>query len=252
MKSGLLTTVSVVVWASVSQAADPGVGAPPRAVQPLTTSWAGGYGGLQGGVVEQYGKFLDFDGFLWGVNVVLPVHPQVPTTKGKHTGGAFGGHIGYNWQSDEWVYGLEADGSGVFAKFTAPAPTLFYPEANVSFDVSWLATLRARAGFLISPDTLLYVTGGLAVGHVRNAANLVENGSTIGTMTQEATRAGWVVGGGFEYMFSRRWTARAEVRYVDFGKSTVTCDDPACPGGPYRGEFSNQLLMGLVGTSLKF
>jgi hypothetical protein len=54
-------------------------------------------------------------------------------------------------------------------------------------------------------------------------------------------------------IFGRRWTVRVEVRYFDLGKSKVSCDDPRCPaGGPYRGEFSNRLLMGLVGTSLKF
>jgi outer membrane immunogenic protein len=246
MKNLLFTTVSVLTLISVAQAADLAVKAP-RPVLPVSANWTGWYGGLQGGIVDHRGKFHDIDGLLTGANG-FGGQAYSPS----HTGGIVGGHVGYNWQSNQWVYGFEADGSGVFAKFTALAPAPGNPDSNVSFDVSWLATFRARAGALISPDTLLYLTGGLAIGHVKNSASLVQSGFTLGTMTQESTRTGWVIGGGIEHMFSQRWTARAEVRYVDLGSSTVICPAPVCSVGPYRGEFSNKLLMGLVGASLKF
>jgi hypothetical protein len=54
-------------------------------------------------------------------------------------------------------------------------------------------------------------------------------------------------------MFARNWTARAEVRYADLGKASTTCTgSPGNCGFAYRGEFSNTLLMGLIGVSLKF
>jgi opacity protein-like surface antigen len=59
------------------------------------------------------------------------------------------------------------------------------------------------------------------------------------------------VGGGIEYMFSPHWTARAEFRYVDLGKTGQSCVAVSnCSG--YRGEFSNKLTLGLVGLAYKF
>jgi hypothetical protein len=58
-------------------------------------------------------------------------------------------------------------------------------------------------------------------------------------------------------MFGPHWTARAEARYVDLGRSTVNCipgtsNCIAPGGGTYRGEFRNSLVMGLVGIDFKF
>jgi outer membrane immunogenic protein len=78
--------------------------------------------------------------------------------------------------------------------------------------------------------------------------------TSLGTnMIVDKVKTGWTAGGGIEHMFARNWTARAEVRYADLGKTSTTCTGSAgnC-GFAYRGEFSNTLLMGLVGLSLKF
>jgi opacity protein-like surface antigen len=61
-------------------------------------------------------------------------------------------------------------------------------------------------------------------------------------------------------MFTQHWTARAEFRYADLGKTNVTCNSATnlggCvslgPSGAYRGEFSNRLMLGLVGVAYKF
>ena len=37
-----------------------------------------------------------------------------------------------------------------------------------SRSVEWLATAKARAGYLVNPSAFLYLTGGLAVGGVRS------------------------------------------------------------------------------------
>ena len=123
------------------------------------------------------------------------------------------------------------------------------PASFVNFDVNWLATIRARFGVAVASATLLYVTGGVAFGNVRNHAGVTFLGTNY---VVDKITTGWTVGGGIEHMFARNWTARAEVRYADLGKTTVNCTgDTTCDFG-YRGEFSNKLLMGLVGVSLKF
>jgi opacity protein-like surface antigen len=57
-------------------------------------------------------------------------------------------------------------------------------------------------------------------------------------------------------MFSPHWTARAELRYVDLGKTNVACVSATnfnqCVAAAYRGDFSNTLKLGLVGLAYKF
>src|SRR5262245_24988706 len=76
-----------------------------------------------------------------------------------------GGHVGYNWQSQRWVYGVEADfqwtgEDGDVSACVGPAC------ATASYELDWFGTLRGRAGYLLDPPSLLYVTGGFAYGHL--------------------------------------------------------------------------------------
>lgn len=242
MKTILLASVSVIALTYGACAADLPVKAPPPA--PVVWSWAGPYIGIQGGIVSHRGEFDDPDGFLNRAFAVTP-----PTTyRSDKTGGIFGGHAGYNLQSGSIVYGIEADFSGMSAKGSTTRPN--EPTSFANFQVRWLATIRGRLGVTVTPATLLYATGGVAFGDVRNHSGVAAFNSN---MIVDKVRTGWTVGGGLEHMFARNWTVRAEVRYADLGNNSATCT-PA--GGdcifPYRGEFSNKLLMGLVGVSLKF
>ncbi len=229
MRLYFLATVSGLALNCSAYAADMPLKARPMLAP---AQWTGWYAGVQGGIVDHDGKLLDVDGFLRGANGF-----GGQTYTASETGATFGGHLGYNWQRDRWVLGLEGDISGVWAKADANAPVPpAFAGSTVSFDVQWLATIRARAG--------------VAFGGVKNNGTL--NQGIPFRMDQDTTKTGFVVGGGIEHMFGPRWTGRAEVRYVDLGSSSVTCPASTCPVGPYRGEFSNKLLMGLVGLSLKF
>ncbi len=246
MKSRFLATVSALALSCGAQAADLPVKAPIALADP-PMNWTGWYAGLQGGFARDAGGFQDPDG--------LYTAGFAPRNFGtRHTGGILGGHVGYNWQNARFVYGFEADASGLWGNARTAALPAFPAQSPISFDVDWLATFRGRAGFTLDPATLVYVTGGVAFGHVNNSAALFSGSNILqGVISNDETRTGWVIGAGIERMFNARWTARAEVRYVDLGSGTATafCPD-ATPCTGYRGEFSNQLLMGLVGVSLKF
>jgi outer membrane immunogenic protein len=250
MRKYFLATVSVLTLNCGAQAADMPVKAPARpAVAPV--NWAGWYVGLQGGMVDHDGKFYDSNGFLTGA-----FGDPAEKYTASNLGAMFGGHVGYNIQRDRLVFGLEADFSGIWAKAdaTAPSPPA-EPGSPLSFDVKWLATVRGRAGTTITDTTLLYLTGGVAFGRVENSVTL---GGGIGgspSMVSDETKIGWTIGGGIEHMVAPNWTLRAEARYVDLGKSSADCSpatNGSCINFPYRGEFSNTLLMGLVGLSLRF
>jgi outer membrane immunogenic protein len=134
----------------------------------------------------------------------------------KPSGFTGGGQIGYNYQIDKWVLGIEAD----FSYFglrdsrtdTAPFPFLggtFTTTNSVKTD--WLATVRPRLGYAFN-RTLLYVTGGLAATEDFRES---ESGSS------SKTKAGWTVGGGVEHAFLNNWSAKLEYLYTDFGSLSV-------------------------------
>jgi outer membrane immunogenic protein len=70
-------------------------------------------------------------------------------------------------------------------------------------------------------NLLPYVTGGVAVTHLRATNSYSDNvaglGATAsGTWSSSKTKAGPVIGGGIEWAFARHWSARAEYLHVRF------------------------------------
>jgi outer membrane immunogenic protein len=65
---------------------------------------------------------------------------------------------------------------------------------------------------------MAYVTGGLAIGNVRNVANF--NPGFV--VSESKTRTGWTFGGGIEHMWTRNWTVALEGLYVDLGRKAYT------------------------------
>lgn len=140
-------------------------------------------------------------------------------------GGVVGGTVGYNWQRDRWVYGLEGDldyssikggTSGIVDNVTpwCNVPGSF---ANCDTSLRWLGTARARIG--VAWDRLLpYVTGGLAVGSLKSTEG---DQQSLLSGSGSVTRAGWTAGAGIEARIDNRWSTKLEYLYVDLGSGTV-------------------------------
>src|SRR6516162_1935705 len=81
---------------------------------------------------------------------------------GDASGVVGGGQLGYNWQSQQFIFGVEGD---ISAADIGVSETVVVPGAvlNASASIDWLATLRGRAGVLVQPNLLLYGTAGLSV-----------------------------------------------------------------------------------------
>lgn len=156
---------------------------------------------------------------------------------GKLTSTGFTGGVqgGYNWQMGRGVvFGGEAD-FGAFdlsqsATIKGTFPFAFAGTAytlNESMSTDWLATIRARLGVTVTPQLLLYATGGVAFSDFEfsssygdNANNgLVPGGTGSGSLS--GVRTGWTVGGGGEWLLTGRWSIKAEYLYVDFGSETI-------------------------------
>ena len=147
--------------------------------QPLNAfSWAGPY--LGGNL-----------GYQWG---------SVSNNATKPSGIAGGVQGGYNFQSGNWVFGVEGD-----LELTGASDTF----ASWKFSNPWFGTVRGRAGYAFN-NILFYGTGGLAFGELR--------AETFG-LSQSPTNVGWTLGVGTEFGLSPNWSAKIEYLYVDLSES---------------------------------
>lgn len=147
------------------------------------------------------------------------------------TGGIQGG---YNWQQGNVVFGGEGDfGAFSLGDSTSPAGVFPFPFLGTTYaltermSTSWLATLRARLGYTVTPELLLYATGGLSLtdlkfssGYSDNAIDLTFPGGT-GFGSRSDVKAGWTVGGGGEWLLDGNWSVKAEYLYFDFGSMSM-------------------------------
>lgn len=154
---------------------------PPRQIlPPPPPMWSGFYGGVNvgGGWISGYGS----------------------------AGVLGGGQIGYNYQvSPMFVLGLETDIQGSSAG--NGGQNAWSPASR---GIDWFGTVRGRVGVsALTPQLLIYGTGGFAYGDLR----LFEG--PIGVFSQVGT--GWAAGGGVEYMFTPNLSGKIEYLRVDIG-----------------------------------
>jgi hypothetical protein len=78
-----------------------------------------------------------------------------------------GGQIGYNWQVNSIVYGIESDIQWTDVKSSVSVALLntgigFVPfNGTASSKLDWYGTTRGRLGFLVQPNVLFYGTAGV-------------------------------------------------------------------------------------------
>ena len=184
---------------------------------------------------------------------------QAAGSPGSDPKGFTGGiQLGYNWQAQNWVYGLEADFNAFSQKQTVgnsvdlPANTagsncfsgvLIPCVGNISTSIKtdWLVTVRPRVGYAWN-QTLLYATGGLALTRLSFSQSYSDNVNFIAfppggsvSLSSSATKVGWVVGGGIEHKLAYNWSLKAEYLYVRF--DGVSANGTLTDGFP--GDFAN-------------
>jgi outer membrane immunogenic protein len=151
-----------------------------------------------------------------------------------------GGQLGYNWQGGpNWLVGFEADFQGSGQKGTSCIVSCFTLSSPVTIEtftarntIDYFGTVRGRFGF-VNNNTLFYVTGGGAYGHVNQT---LESTISLGTGTfasgsTSENKFGFVVGAGLEASLGGNWTGKIEYLYMDLG-STSTSLNSAVPPAP--------------------
>jgi len=173
---------------------------------------------------------------------------------GNKSGFIGGAGIGYNYQFNNWVAGIEADiqgiaGQAVNGSITSNTTTGLSSTLTGSMDTRWLGTLRGRLGVLPAPTVLVYGTGGLAYSEVQATTSLTQSDSSgfsgSGTGDDFAYLVtGWTAGGGVEWMFTQNWSAKLEYLHYDLGTTSITWQaTDNTNGGVYQNEtttFHNQ------------
>lgn len=135
--------------------------------------------------------------------------------------------LGHNWRSGRFVAGVQAEGtlfSDIGFRAGGPlvstsvstfngAPTGFSTSVDVGSSNQKLRSavgLIGRAGFLATPELLLYGLGGVEFGHFSYAAAAAtggDNGKWV---------AGVTAGAGGELRINDHWSLRGEYRYMHF------------------------------------
>ncbi len=141
----------------------------------------------------------------------------------QHLSGLLGGvQGGANWQSGNWVLGVEGDYSWSNLTSNATTPSVALPafSTTVGVKVRDLALATGRVGYALN-NWLFYVNGGGAWGQASSSAIVTDAGAFYESTSSSTSRRGWVVGGGAEWGFARNWSAKIEYDHIDFG----TLDD---------------------------
>lgn len=161
---------------------EPPAPAAPMETPPLNT-WSGPYAGVSVG----YG----FAG-----------RTSTPTTNFKTEGFQGGGFAGYNWQSGPVVFGGEAD-----INYSSIRGGALGTSSRSGVDGS----IRARLGYAITDDVLVYGTAGGAAQNLRvsDAAGANSKGMY-----------GWTAGAGVDVKLTQQVFGRVEYRYSDYGRKT--------------------------------
>jgi outer membrane immunogenic protein len=248
MKNFLLTTTAIVMLTGgTAFAADmPAKAVAPAPILPPPT-WTGPYiAGIVGvGRLNESANRSDSPGSL------SPCGLYNSACSASATGFVGGVEVGYDWQDRYFVYGVSADWTWTGLKQTqtkASGISIFSHQAKID----WLASFRGRMGLAVD-NTLVYVTGGLALGHLKSnvffsGADGLNNYGALNT-----TKVGWVAGGGVEHKLNRNWSIKGEALYYDLGRETAT--GPSSPGngnGSYSTTFRHEVIVGRVGLAYRW
>ena len=200
-------------------------------------NWSGPYTGAGFGLRDAKATDTVTSTIVGGVGPVGCIGAGCLTSEPVNQSGLRGEvFAGWAWQIGERaVVGAEGDWGA--ANTTTTLNGMDYPMSrnflgytslntdSFSLQTSWDASLRARAGWLVTPSLLVYATGGASLIELEtNSTCSVTSGGPCApgrlapaVVIDRATRFGPTVGGGLEAKLTSNWIVRGEYRYADYG-----------------------------------
>jgi len=207
MKKFLVTAALLFASGGIAPAlaADMAVKAPPPLPLPVMYNWSGFYIGANGGWGNSHNCW-NFEG-IGGIGFDDGCR--------NRSGGLVGGQIGYRWQSNQFVFGLEAQGD--WADLSNTRVSLLDPTLSTRVKTDGIGLFTGQIGWAWNA-ALLYVKGGAAVAG--NKFEILDTASGIGLVSASNTRWGGTIGVGFEYGFAPNWSIGAEYNHLWMGDAS--------------------------------
>src|ERR1700682_630868 len=208
MKKLFSGMAAVLALSTTASAADLAVMSPMPMPALVIFSWSGCYVGVEGG--GNWGRSEQIA--RSGAFVNSPI-----TGKFDLSGGIAGGTVGCNFQTSNFVIGIENDYS-----WTNKRGSVFdLPPFNVTTTSStrekWIDTLRPRFGYAWD-RYMIYGTGGVAWA----GTDVVVSNPAFGSVIDSKTRLGWTAGVGGEWAArTGPWgalTLKLEYLHADFDR----------------------------------
>jgi outer membrane immunogenic protein len=128
-----------------------------------------------------------------------------------------GGQVGFNWQTGNIVFGLEASfsGTGIEGGFTSPVGTAD-DQFRTSVRTLFLGT--GRLGYAFN-NWMVYVTGGYAGADVRARVSDVV-GPNVGAGSSSQWLSGYTIGAGLEYAFTQNLSLGLQYNFVELERGS--------------------------------
>jgi outer membrane immunogenic protein len=167
-------------------------------------NWSGVYVGANGG--------WSGASKCWGLVNYAAATVGLGCSRGN--GGVAGGQVGYRWQADAFVFGVEAQGdwAGLKSSNVSLANSLVTNQSQINA----LGLFTAQIGYALN-NVLFYVKGGGAVA----ADKYTGLGTATGIAFDQAseTRWGGTAGAGIEYGFFPNWSVAVEYDHLFMGNA---------------------------------
>lgn len=212
----------------------------PYVVAAPVFTWTGFYVGVNAGYADPTATIGVSPGGAWVGDPDFPGVANAAARKLTLQGATGGGQLGYNYQINNVVLGIEADVNALGLSKSYQSPV--FPgvvggtySANGSVSVNSIVTLRGRLGFAVN-NWLFFGTGGLAIAEekFRQSVNFTNvapppppppnqvpslpftgpaGAANAGSVSKSSVS--WTLGAGVEYAFSNQLSAKVEYLYAD-------------------------------------
>ncbi|EIM30278.1 outer membrane protein [Microvirga lotononidis] len=254
MKRLVLSLSVLIAGTAAATAADlPRTAAPAMLVAPLAINWSGFYAGVHGAWIGDGGEAVRR-------GVIGVASEALPTRVGLSGSGLGGGaQVGYLWQFGNVVAGLEADLTAMDvgrSRSGFGTDGGFGLRTDLSSQMNWFGTVKGRIGFTmpsllpVVQETLVYVTGGLAVAQVDREARITVLPVGVGPQASgDDWTTGFAVGGGSEHRLTQNISIKSETLYYRLQDETLTL---ARAGDQASYRFKNDGWISRIGVNVRF
>jgi outer membrane immunogenic protein len=241
------TALVALVAGGGTMAADLPVKAPVYEAPVISVyNWTGLYIGVHGGV-DWFRKdwFAPETPTNTGGCIVLGCNVSV----GGHTASSWlaGGQVGFNYQINRWVVGVEAQISATNLEGSNAQPPFAIGIVITNHSkTDSLETVAVRLGFTWD-RFLVYAKGGGAWAQDQFSTSL----GTAGQSRSE-TRGGGMVGVGIEYAFLENWSVKLEYDHLDLGNHRERLLPTVSGVLPFEYDIRQRIDLVKVGINYRF